>query len=183
MHLYYHNDNVSERVATRKLDDLVHEPLAVLSVDVQGDEYHVLQGALHLLRRYFVNSLWIEAIACNDKVWHLLHLLGDDYVLFDFVPWGKLKGDTGNDIPKSRPSFAYEPNRPSDVGEYLHWMCERKESRYHWLQTDFVAVRKQLVDERFLQQINSIARLVCQEEGGDCVLRNLLSWEANKDEL
>lgn len=165
----------------RRLDDLVHESLAVLSIDVQGDEYHVVQGASRLLRSHVINSLWIEAIACNDRVPPLLHLLQDDYELFDFVPWGKLKGDT-HAVPKSRGSFAFEPRRPSDVHEYLHWMCELKKSRYQWLQTDFVAVRKQLVDEQVLKSIDSIASMACGEEG-DCVLRNLILSESNRDEL
>lgn len=143
----------------------------------------MLQGASHLLRRHFVNSLWIEAIACNDKLSHLLNLVGHDYVLFDFVPWGKLKGDSGTDIPKSRLSFAFEPDRPSDMRDYLHWMCERKESRFQWLQTDFLAVRKQLVDARIMQKLDTIAHVACEGEGGDCVLRSLLSLEVDKAEL
>ncbi len=47
--LKYDNANVSESVATGVVDDYVREELAVLSVDVQGEELEVLRGCSQLL--------------------------------------------------------------------------------------------------------------------------------------
>lgn len=47
--LEYPNAGVSESVASGIVDDFVKGELAVLSIDVQGNELEVLQGAKHLL--------------------------------------------------------------------------------------------------------------------------------------
>lgn len=183
--LEYPNEGVSETVPASTLDQHVHEELAVLSLDIQGDELHVLQGAPRTLREVGVHSVWVEAIACNDKVAEVLNMLDERYVIFDFVPWGKRNEDVSRDVPMDLKSFAFDPQRPGGFAEYLAWMCHEKEQRYRWLQTDFLAVRRDLMQEHVVRSLKSIADAHCGPEAGkaNCVLRTLLLSNVDKDEL
>ena len=184
--LRYQNARAAERVPRTVLDRHVREPLAVLSLDIQGDELDVLQGATRLLTEYGVQSLWVEGIACNPKFARVLHMLDPQYLLFDFVPWGKRKGQgvQGDAVPRGRDSFLYHPGRPSALAQFDAWMCERKTEAFEWLQTDILAVRRDALTEDVWNKLASLARHLCDtgEHPADCRLRHLLDQE-RKDEL
>lgn len=180
--LEYDNEGVSEDVERGVVDDYVKEGLAVLSVDIQGDELEVLEGSGEVIRERGVSSLWVEGIACNEKVAGVLDLLDDRYVLFDFVPWGKLKGDSEDGVPRSLGSFAFDPKRPARFEEFLEWMCREKNHHYRWLQTDFLAVRRDLMTDQVEKRLAALAEEHCVNDGADCRLRSLLR-DTEKDEL
>lgn len=169
--LRYDNEDVAETVSVERLDDHVDERLAVLSADVQGDELAVLQGSARLLRDS-VASVWVEAIACNDRVSKMLELLDEHFVLFDFVPWGMPSDYDRNDVPKLPTSFVYNPNRPTSFEGYLDWMCSARERGYKWLQTDFLGVRRDLVQQVW-PLLASLATDKCPHPKANCFLRDL----------
>lgn len=185
LHLRYDNEDVVETVPTTRLDDHIDERMAVLSADVQGDELAVLQGSARLLRDS-VDSLWIEGIACNERVLHILDLLDNDFVLFDFVPWGKPLAHSSDDVPEIRASFAMQPRRPSSFHDYFHWMCDEATVSYQWLQTDFLAVRRSFAHDVW-SRLSTLAQDKCVESHSNCLLRQLLSDSPSsaeqKDEL
>lgn len=184
--IIYHNENLTEKASRGTTDEHVRERLAVLSLDIQGDELYVLQGSsVTLSPKRGVDSIWVEAIACNEKVAQLLDILDDSYVIFDFVPWGKHVNDTSEDIPMKLRNFAFNPERLDAFDDFLKWMCEESTARYQWLQTDFLAVRRDLVAQRLMNQLSSLADQQCGLKAGlaDCVLRKLLLPGSEKDEL
>lgn len=183
MHLTYDNDHVSETVSVHRLEDHISEPLAVLSVDVQGDELAVLQGAERLLRN--VSSLWVELIACNPRNSQLLELIDGSFTVFDFVPWGMPAASSQTSVPNDRSSFVFNRRRPSYFSDYLAWICSSRESSYKWLQTDFLAVRTDLVDKVW-DKLVTFGKGVCDLEGSECRLRGILSdgmHSESKEEL
>ncbi len=165
----------SERQVT--VDSLVSTEVAVLSVDVQGAEHEVLRGASKLLAERRVRTLWVESIACQASALHVLHMLKDEFELFDFVPWGLARGKDAK-VPRTRDSFLFDDARPGGIDQYWQWLCDAQRGRYKWLQTDFLAVRKDLVDDALREKLRALPRL-CQA-GAKCVLREL---DAVKDEL
>ncbi|PXF43052.1 hypothetical protein BWQ96_07199 [Gracilariopsis chorda] len=187
--LEYENADINETVQVGKVDDHVHEPLAVFSLDIQGDELHVLQGSTKLLSKDVgVASLWVEAIACNDKVATILHMLDDQYVAFDFVPWGHHVTQKAAKVPRSLNSFAYAPDRPGGYSEYLSWMCELQQKEYKWLQTDFLFIRRDYLTADVHNKLLALADTHCSKSSefpADCQLRQLLAEHRSerKDEL
>lgn len=183
MDLTYDNDNVSETVDVHRLEDHISESLAVLSVDVQGDELGVLQGAARLLQN--VSSVWVEAIACNSRNSEMLELLDRHFTIFDFVPWGLPNSADPARVPTERSSFLFNRRRPSAFTDYLAWMCKSRESSFKWLQTDFLAIRTVLVDKVW-DQLVTFAQDTCSLNDSECHLRHLLSDEMfteSKEEL
>lgn len=179
--LDYDNEDIVEKVPTARLDDYVNEDLAVLSADIQGDEYSVLQGSANLLQNRTA-SIWVEAIACNAQVLDVLNMLNNDYVIFDFVPWGKsLQHPPKDNVPKRPDSFVFSPDRPRQFRQYFDWLCHQKTTRFHWLQTDFLAVRRSHVPEVW-SRLSMIATDNCDGVHANCILRGL-STENEKEEL
>lgn len=181
--LRYDNEGIVETVRVGRVDHHVHEPLGVFSLDIQGDELHVLEGSSGLLTSSNPPaSLWIEAIACNPKVIHILEMLHERYTFFDFVPWGKHKDDDADDIPLSLQSFLLDPDRPSTFSPFLDWMCEAQKRDYKWLQTDFLAVRNDMLKEHVVATLASLAETACQGPGVKCQLRLMLASRAQHEE-
>lgn len=155
-----------------RIDDKVNEPVSLLMADVQGNELSVLQGALGLLRSS-VQMVWVEAFSCNPKVALLLDLLDkENFIIFDFAPWGRPPGQDLSVKPLERGNFGFYPDRPSQFEKYLEWFCDLKEN-ITMLQTDFVAIKRTLhpIATSRLQNIGSVA---CQSGNHDCVLRTHL---------
>lgn len=178
--LEYDNERIVERVPTARLDDYVNEDLAVLSADIQGDEYSVLQGSVNLLQNRTA-SIWVEAIACNEQVLDVLNMLNKDYVIFDFVPWGKsLQHPPEDNVPKRHDSFVFSPDRPRRFREYFDWLCHQKTTGFRWLQTDILAVRRHLVRDVW-SQLSRVASDNCDGVHTNCILRGLSTDE--KEEL
>lgn len=175
----YGNENVVENVTQRRLDDMLREHLAVLTVDIQGDELYVLQGASALLPAS-VDSLWIEAGSCNPKVAHILDMLDQHYVLFDFVPWGSNRHHPMEKVPRSYPSFAFDSDRPSPFTQYLDWMCDIRKRDYRWLQTDLLAVRRDLIGKVW-HNLATLAQTQCPKHGVNCLFRSLQATGSSID--
>lgn len=113
--------------------------------------------------------------ACNEKVRRILQLLDERYVLFDFVPWGQPAAEPRAGVPRSRASFLAGP-RPSNFQDYWMWMCDAQKRDYLWLQTDIVAVRRDLVTVEVLRKISELGAHVCGkgEIPANCVFRELM---------
>jgi len=141
----------TSNVSYARLDDyLSGKEIDVLSVDIQGNELDVLKGA----SKVKVRSYWIET-GCNPKNELMLALLAKSgYIMFDFVPWGSHK--SGNIEVGERININRWQNRPGRYMEYLSWICATQKNGYHWLQTDILAVRKDVVTDRFLEQLSTI---------------------------
>lgn len=174
MELCYGNEGVKETVKLGRVDDHVHEPLAVFSLDIQGDELHILEGSTSLLSAGLVASLWVEAIACNPKVSSILRMLNDDYIFFDFVPWGRPSSQKTEDIPRTFSSFAFNPDRASEFDSYLEWICSERQSHYEWLQTDLLIIRRDLLSHDVYSSLSTLSDTYCSQEGVQCLYRSLL---------
>lgn len=162
--------NISQKVAqisygesgntaeTIRIDDLVSESIDVLSIDIQGNEYDALLGATNLLEHGKIVSLWIEIKACNEKVPLLLNkLLANDYILYDFVPWGQTK----NNERKTSVFHWHRDNsnsvlfRPETINNYLNWMCSIK-PHFWYLQTDVLAIHRASVTKEVELRFNHL---------------------------
>ncbi|CAN8068814.1 unnamed protein product [Agarophyton chilense] len=158
-------------VRTDRVDNHVPKSIdvAVMSVDIQGEEFHAIKGSSSLLRR--IRSLWVELKACGEHNVELLKYLDDHYVLFDFVPWGS--ADQSDDV-KDRESFASDSLRPGGIEEYSKWLCEMKKG-YKWLQTDVLAVKREILlgegGDDLLRKISNVHLRGCLN--GKCILREL----------
>lgn len=166
----YQDENPVHATVVR-LNDYVHESIAVLSVDVQGVEDTVLKGATKLLNSS-IAMIWFEVVSCNDRVASILDLLDDQYVLFDFVPWGHpKKSKDGYNVRKE--NYAFNPKRPSSFKDYLSWLCTTKEQEYKFLQTDIVAIRRSFLPS-IVQDFDSLGNTACGLEGTRCQLRKFI---------
>lgn len=164
-------------VRTDRVDNHVPRSvqIAVMSVDIQGEELHAIKGASALLPQ--VRSLWVELKACNEYNVPLLHYLHERFVLFDFVPWG---GAKHSDDRRGRETFVRDATRPGRFDAYSQWLCDVKQRHFKWLQTDVLAVRRELLLARDhddgLRLLHAIARV--HERGcvnGKCRLRELIA--------
>jgi len=145
-----------ENVHRAQIDDYIAptEEIDVLSVDIQGNELEVLQGAKKLLENGSIRSLWIEIMGCNKKSERLLKLLEKDYIIFDLVPWGARRTAVGRMEAMGNGTLT---NRPHKHINYLWWLCANGKESFKWVQTDIVAVRKDLVTRHLLQRFSTIA--------------------------
>ena len=117
---------------------------------------------------------------------NILSLLDQDYVLFDFVPWGQPVGAVKEEIPRSLSSFRYSASgRPSTFDKYWEWLCQSQKEDFRWLQTDLVAIRRDILTHEVLGRIHSLASTNCGKQYGraQCLLRELTEPNTNKDEL
>lgn len=156
------NTRDAERVPRKRVDDVLSSStgLDVLSADIQGGEWDVLQGASRIIEGAGIRSMWIEIHPCNPRVPPMLEQLDKwGYSLFDMVPFGGLKGTTGRTSAlDSDVALAMDwHNRPSEFKEYFQWMCTMKK-RWNWLQADVLAIQRQLVTPQFLIKLNSLSR-------------------------
>lgn len=171
-------NHAKQSVPIVRVDDVVHEPISVLQADVQGNELAILRGASNLLKSS-VQMVWVEAIACNEKLTDLLTLLDDEnFIMFDFAPFGR-PVDQDADAPlKERRNFIFNPARPSAFDEYLDWFCKKK-VEYPFLQTDFVAVKRTLLSEA-IPRLRTLGSDSCPPENDACVLRSHLQSTSSK---
>lgn len=157
--LKYINTPEREEVTTARVDDHITGEIDVLSVDIQGNEYDVLKGATKILNtdnNQGIRSLWIEIFPCNSRVKQIFDLLKERYIIFDFVPWGQWRTENrateGGPLPMTARMMS---KRPSQHDEYLSWFCKERRN-YRWMQSDIVAVRKDLVTPEFLEKLATI---------------------------
>lgn len=155
-----------------RIDDKVNEPVSLLMADVQGNELSVLLGALRLLKSS-VQMVWVEAISCNPKLPALLNLLDEEnFIVFDFAPFGRPPGQDLNIKPREKENFVFNPDRLSQFDKYLEWFCTLK-TNFSMLQTDFVAIRRTLHPIATSRLMN-VSSMACQSENPACVLRSHL---------
>ncbi len=158
-------DGFVDNAKLAKVDDFLSSKLDVLSVDIQGNEYDVLVGARNLISGGKVRSLWIEIFPCNPKVNKIFDLLDEKYVIFDFVPWGKLAGSklTSSWTGRSDSVEMGWNTRPSKFEPYLRWLCKDEKRGFRWSQTDIVAIRRDLITPKLLQKLANIGNDVLVE--------------------
>lgn len=153
----------SAEVPVGRIEDYVDQELDVLSIDTQGSEVDVLRGATRLINEAGVRSLWIEIFSCNKRVLEILHLLDEKYAIFDFVPWGDPRKDgTGLSMKTMNlirhPSFVAEgAQRPSEFSAYWNWMCEEKRFGFNWLQSDILAVRRDVITPELMTKLSTFS--------------------------
>lgn len=167
--LKYQDLQPQPAVPVRKVDDFVDEEVAVMSVDIQGDELGVLTGAKQLLERT-VGVVWVEAMSCNERVLKLLEMLDDEFVFFDFVPWGRPLGAARSEAMIERRNYHFDLERPAEFGAYVKWLCKAREENYRMLQTDLVGVRRNRVME-VAAAMGTLGDDVCNKEGSQCTMR------------
>lgn len=155
-----------------RLDDYINETVAVLSVDIQGAENAVIKGAMRL-QNSSISMIWFEAYACNERVADILKLLDEQYVMFDFVPWGLMLGQPGGERLTARGNYVFDPNRPSTFDDYMKWFCGIKEQNYRYIQTDIIAVRRSIIPF-VIHDLNRIGEKFCNLESERCVLRKIV---------
>lgn len=134
------------------------------------------------MHRLYHYEKWIEAVACNEKVKGIFSMLDEQFVIFDFSPWGLPKltpKDKTQRVLTTRASFVYEPERPAEFGEYWDWMCRVQHERYEWFQTDLLAVRRDLLSLALVGRLSSLAKDHCENSmesdgANSCVLKTLL---------
>lgn len=178
--------------------------IMVLSADVQGGEDKVVKGAERLLSSGRVRTIWVESIACQASALHVLHILArHGYEMYDFVPWGRTRSQHEDGVvPRSIESFAYNPYRLGEIDKYWQWLCDTQRQHiqdahegigFRWLQTDIIAVRKDIHSSEFERNLAKLVNL-CRNDaqgtgkGAECTLREHLGMETKetkeaKDEL
>lgn len=105
--------------------------------------------------------------------YEVLQLIDESYVIFDFVPWGLARKDAKVQVPRSPNSFA-DDGRPDKFRAHWQWMCDVGRERFRWLQTDFLAIRRDLVTDALVAKMERLAGEVCGPGDGKskCVLRD-----------
>lgn len=105
--------------------------------------------------------------------YEMLHLIDEAYVIFDFVPWGMSRKDPKVKVPRSSRSFA-DDGRPDKFRKHWQWMCDVGRERFRWLQTDFVAIRRDLITDELVAKMGRLAEEVCGPGEGkaNCMLRD-----------
>lgn len=174
-----YNGLTNDSAIVSRLDDLIQfnsdYQISAMSVDVQGHEYEVFKGGPHVLEH--VQILWFEALQCRPYIRQALKLLDKDFVIFDFVPIAFPPSTTPNDKSKRRVALL-DLNRPSSFDGFCNWMCAFHEEGYFWIQTDFLAIRRTIVDS-ILDKLQKIIVDVCysqttQQHIDACGLRKLV---------
>lgn len=152
---------VAGEVESARIDSLVDSELDVLSVDIQGAELDAIRGASRLMEQHKVSSLWVEIFPCNIRVKSLLHMLDDlGYVVFDFVPWGLRKQDGTAKRSMHEHSDAAQMgfiSRPARFDDYWQWMCDLRATQFTWVQTDVLAIRRELITPQLMLRIASLS--------------------------
>lgn len=160
LELQYMN-GAPEKVRRGRIDDFVTGGLDVLSIDIQGPELDAVRGARQLMESTKVRSLWLEIFSCNPKVRTMLHLLDSyGYVIFDFVPWGNPRMTESNtsslhELPNTAALGFNE--RPSDIDEYYKWFCAIRNKHFHWLQSDILAIRREIITPQMKHQLSALS--------------------------
>lgn len=158
------------KVRRGRLDDFVRDELAVLSVDIQGAELDVLQGARKLLGPDGARSLWIEIFPCNPKVLGVFEILDEHYAIFDFMPWGLPREKSGGGVNETvnldkHPAWFGDSGgrRPSGFKRYYDWFCRVSHRRFAWMQSDILAVRRDLVTPRMMAKLATMSHDILEE--------------------
>ena len=173
-----------QKVPVGRIDQYVNGYVDILSADVQGMEYNVLKGASDLIQdvRGGIGMIWVELAFSEDGVptRDLLKFLDrNNYIIFEFVAWGKPKGmERGtllHHIGPKREHFHIDRENRRSIDDYLNTLNKVGKENYRFLQTDIVAIRRDLATNEALERVASLGQKICEEgEGSRCELRQLL---------
>ncbi len=157
----YLSDGVRQRekAPRARIDDYVKGPLDVLSLDIQGGEWDVLRGAMKIVNGPGVRSMWIEIHPCNQRVPPMLRTLDRlGYALFDMAPTGSTKARLKRESLFDPPVAVSKGwrKRPPAFDDYFKWMCELQKTDWKWIQTDILAVKRQLLTDEVLFKLRSL---------------------------
>lgn len=177
-------EGVTVQVESGRVDEYVGEYVDVVSMDVQGAERFVMEGTGKLVEEGKVGMFWVELIAQEvlrkDEMWILEFLDRNDYLIFDFVAWGKPKGFKVGDYEflkdNKRDHFYMDTAVSRNFDEYLEGMNKVAKDGFQFLQTDLVAIRRDLATPEVLQGFSDLALAVCgnEDETSPCKFRQLL---------
>ncbi len=148
-----------EKAPRARIDDFVKGPLDVLSLDIQGGEWDVLRGAMKIVNGPGVRSMWIEIHPCNQKVPPMLRTLDKlGYAMFDMVPTGGTKATLKRESLFDPPVAVSKGwrKRPPAFDDYFKWMCELQKTDWKWIQTDILAVKRELITDEVLFKLRSL---------------------------
>lgn len=165
MTVKYKPMNWTARVKQARVDSKLHgKAVDVLSVDVQGAEWPVLEGAMKLLETPGkVRSLWVELFPCgknNLRMLYKLDALG--YVLFDMIPLGATRSTGQREAMNMAPDAVKKGwnKRPSNFKEHFKHMCWVKRKYWIWYATDILAIQRELVTPQMLHEIKFLTSTV-----------------------
>lgn len=152
-----------------RIEDYVKQELVVLSVDIQGSEIEALHGARRLIDEVGVRSLWVE-IVCNQGMLDVFQLLDEKYVMFDFVPWGMPPKENGQESGSAMNLDRHSNfiigdggERPSEFNAFWKWICaKKKKGVFSWLQSDILAIRRDLVTPELMQTLSKVSHDVLE---------------------
>lgn len=145
-HLKY--KDLEKEVPMQPIRKYIHKEINLLSVDVQGAEPGVLRGAKGIP----IRSMWIE-VNCRTLE-QIFNFLGNDYVIFDFVPWGVPKYNAS--IYVSLTTYPEWVDRPSTYVDYKKWFCDVR-NKFLWLITDFIAIRRDVLIPHFINAMSTLS--------------------------
>lgn len=132
-----------------RLDRYVSSSISILSLDTQGTEYEILQGAGVLIETSppLIKMIWIEisTTVCETKLRSLLELLQQKYVLMDFVWWGKPLEEDDEFFSHNFHNISHYEIVKEDLclDEYINAFC-KQDGTFSWLQSDIVAIERSL---------------------------------------
>lgn len=160
----------STRVQRGRIDAYVRGELDVLSVDIQGGELDVLRGAKGLLGPDGARSLWVEVFPCNARALGVLQLLDKDYAIFDFMPWGlpleRRGGGVNETMSLDKHSSWFGDSggrRPAEFKRYYDWFCRASHRRFAWIQSDILAVRRDLLTPKMMARLATLSHDILEE--------------------
>lgn len=149
-----------EKVSTARVDDSVTGGLDVLSADIQGNEWDVVQGAMRIINGPGVRSMWIEIHPCNPRVPPMLAELDRlGYVMFDMVPIGATRATKEREtlIEAANAARLGWYTRPPRFDHYFDWMCKIQKEHWLWLQTDVLAIKREILTDDMMLKIKSLS--------------------------
>ena len=155
----------NEEVKIVKLDDYIREYLDVLSIDIQGMEYLALRGARKLLKEVGVGMIWVEMLGgvhFKERNMEMCKVLDEQYILFDMVGWGRLKGnDTYHSWKPVRKNFYWDH---TDRRGFQSWVDNYEKvanEGFGFVQTDVVGIRKDMATPQVFRMLERLGETVC----------------------
>lgn len=157
-------------------DDFLNGSITILSIDTQGNEYDVLQGATHIFKNMSlqVEMMWIEisTLICDTKLTKLLKLVDRTHVIMDFVWWGKPKSESDEEFsadPWNLGHYTFCDGKQS-IDSYVNLFCSQQDT-FSWLQTDLLAIDRRLISPRIMKSLSHMVSYCWKHF--DCPLHKL----------
>lgn len=164
-----------------KLPAIGAHRVALLSVDVQGAEPGILEGAKTMLHGGKVGMVLVEVSRATDSHANTCLAVGKTlvdagYVIFDFCWWGE--STTAKSPLDHYLCVDNEGGARTSLDAYCARVDEVYEARqFLWMQTDFVAVHRDALTDATLHDLATLARR-CDS---NCRLRELILASGGND--